>query len=576
MKKIRGKLRKDKVKATVKTSGYITERKEAERALRKSEEKYISITESVPLGIEEIDTNGIITFSNSAQHKMYGYAKGKLIGRSILDFVPGPEKEKLRKYLKFLVEKQPKPVPYFGKKITKKGKIIDVQVSWNYKRDKEGRVIGFNSVITDITKRKKAEEKLLQQAVFMKNNPAPVLRMGYDGKIIEINPAAKKLFKKDLVGISIHNIFSYISKSVIASLLMVDTFQFEQRIGKETFSFILNRDEPTHSYCFYGSEVTEREKSAEMLKEQNKDLLRKSMDLTELGGQLEDRNYELESAIKSINKQNKDLVKTSMALTELRGQLEDKNYELQQANKEILSLMEARTDFINKAAHDLRTPITPILVLLPTIKKRIKDIGVLFDLKVIERNANYLKNIADNLISYLKSNTQKYDYNFKKTDIRELIEDVLITYREVFKQRKISIIKKFSGNLPLIKLDGLKITEVLQNIVSNSIKFMPRVGKLTISVKKMDNFINIRFKDTGIGIKKENLEEIFIEFFKADVSRHTAGEGLGLSICKGIIEDHHGKIWAESKGLGKGTTVSFNIPITQKKVKLYEKQTEEK
>jgi len=286
---------------------------------------------------------------------------------------------------------------------------------------------------------------------------------------------------------------------------------------------------------------------------------------TDLDRQVKERTKDLESA-------NKELVKKSMNLTETTGQLDDKNYELQQANKEILNLMEARTEFINKAAHDLRTPITPILILIPTIKKRIKDIGILFDLKVIERNANYLKNIADNLISYLKSKTQNYNYNFKKTDIRRLIEDVLITYREAFKQHKISVIKKFSGNLPLIGLDRLKITEVIQNIVSNALKFMPRVGKLTISVKKMDNFINVRFKDTGIGIKKEALEEIFREFFKADVARHTEGQGLGLSICKGIIEDHHGKIWAESKGHGKGSTISFNIPITQKKVRLYEKE----
>jgi len=284
-----------------------------------------------------------------------------------------------------------------------------------------------------------------------------------------------------------------------------------------------------------------------------------------LDRQVKERTKDLESA-------NRELVKKSIDLTETTGQLDDKNYELQQANKEILSLMEARTDFINKAAHDLRTPITPILVLLPTIKKRIKDIEILFDLKVIERNANYLKNIADNLISYLKSKTQKYDYNFKKSDIIKLIEDVLITYREVFKQRRISIIKRIPKNLPLIKLDRLKITEVIQNIVSNSIKFMPRVGKLTISVKKMDNFINVRFKDTGIGIKKENLEEIFREFFKTDKSRHSTGEGLGLSICKGIIDDHHGKIWAESEGLGKGTAISFNIPINQKQVILYEKE----
>lgn len=325
-------------------------------------------------------------------------------------------------------------------------------------------------------------------------------------------------------------------------------------------------------------EITDYKQLLERIKKQNKELIRKSIDLTEIRGQLEDRNYELQSAFNNLNTQNKDLIRNTMALTELQAQLDDKNYELRQANKEILDLLNARTEFINKAAHDLRTPITPILILIPTIKKHIKDIGILFDLKVIERNAKYLKDIADNLINYLKSKSKKYDYNFKKTDIRKLIEDVLITYGEIFKQRRISIIKKIPKNLPLIELDELKITEVIQNIISNALKFMPKfsVGKLTISIKKMDNFINVRFNDTGIGIKKEALKEIFKEFFKADVSRHTEGQGLGLSICKGIIEDHHGKIWAVSNGLGKGSTLCFDIPIKQKKVKLYEKQNKEK
>ena len=209
-------------------------------------------------------------------------------------------------------------------------------------------------------------------------------------------------------------------------------------------------------------------------------------------------------------------------------------------------------------------------MLIPPIKKRIKDIGILYDLKVIEKNANYLKQIADDLISYLKSSTGRYQYIFKKTDIKGLIEDVLVTYREAFNQNKTEIIKRIPENLPLVEADELKIAEVLQNLVSNALKFMPRVGKLTIDIKKRDNFINVEFKDTGIGMSKKTLSKIFVEFFKADKSRHIPGEGLGLSICKKIIEDHHGRIWAESKGIGKGSTILFDIPISQK-VMLHEK-----
>ena len=315
-------------------------------------------------------------------------------------------------------------------------------------------------------------------------------------------------------------------------------------------------------------QVKERTKDLESA---NKELVKKSIDLQKIKVELEGKNYESESAIKSINKQNKDLIMKTMALTELQGQLEDKNYELEKASMEIQRLMEARTEFMNKAAHDLRTPITPILLLIPTIKKRIKDIETLYDLKVIEKNANYLKQIANNLISYLKSSTGQYKYIFKKTDIKILIEDVLATYKEAFNQNRIEVIKKIPNNLPFVEVDELKITEVLQNIVSNALKFMPRVGKLVIDIKKRDNFINAKFKDTGIGMGKKTLSKIFVEFYKADESRHIPGEGLGLSICKNIIEDHHGRVWAESEGIGKGSTILFDIPVNQK-VMFHEKE----
>ena len=314
------------------------------------------------------------------------------------------------------------------------------------------------------------------------------------------------------------------------------------------------------------SKNVELESAFNNLNKKNKDLIRKTMALTELHGQLQDKNYEMEQAINGMNKQNKDLIRKTMALTELQGQLEDKNYELEKANNEIISLMESRIEFMNRAAHDLRTPITPILLLIPTIKERIKDIGILYDIKVIEKNANYLKRIADNFINYLKSQTGQYTYIFKKTDIKNLIEDVLTTYKEAFNQYRMLVIRKISSNLPLVELDEINITEVLQNLVSNALKFMPKVGKLTIYAEKKDNFINVRFKDTGIGMSKKTLSKIFAEFFKADESRHTPGEGLGLSICKRIIEGHHGRIWAESRGIGKGSAILFDIPINQKVV----------
>jgi PAS domain S-box-containing protein len=130
--------------------------------LRKSEEHYQTLLDTIPHGIQEIDTSGSIIFVNGAYNRIYGCEEGEVIGTSILDkLAHDSERDKLRDYLKRLLKDQPIPTPYFEKNRTKEGRIIDVQVDWNYMRDIKGHVVGFISVITDITERKKAEQELI-------------------------------------------------------------------------------------------------------------------------------------------------------------------------------------------------------------------------------------------------------------------------------------------------------------------------------------------------------------------------------------------------------------------------------
>lgn len=120
--------------------------------------RYRTLVETTPHGIQENDTSGIITFSNPAHCKILGYSKKEMEGKAIWDFYKTEEeKEHVRSYLEMLVREQPDPAPFFGKNITKDKRIIDIQVDWNYKRDDTGNLTGFISVITDITGRKKAE-----------------------------------------------------------------------------------------------------------------------------------------------------------------------------------------------------------------------------------------------------------------------------------------------------------------------------------------------------------------------------------------------------------------------------------
>ncbi len=137
--------------------------KQAEKEVLQREEQYRLLVETIPYGIQENDLTGIITFSNAAHHRIMGYEPGELIGKPIWHAVITQEKkEELKNYLAVLVKKQPVPTSFTGQNRTKDGKIIDVQIDWNYKRDERGNLTGFISVITDITDKKNMEEQLRQ------------------------------------------------------------------------------------------------------------------------------------------------------------------------------------------------------------------------------------------------------------------------------------------------------------------------------------------------------------------------------------------------------------------------------
>ena len=143
----------------------ITQRKRAEEELRQSENRYRSLVDTLTHGVEEADVSGVITVANAALHRLYEYGDGELLGKSILDFVASDaERESLGDYLQYLMKEQPSPIPYLGRKRTKSGKIIDVEVAWDYKRDQQGQLTGFVGIITDITERKLAEDAIREGA----------------------------------------------------------------------------------------------------------------------------------------------------------------------------------------------------------------------------------------------------------------------------------------------------------------------------------------------------------------------------------------------------------------------------
>jgi len=145
------------------------------------------------------------------------------------------------------------------------------------------------------------------------------------------------------------------------------------------------------------------------------------------------------------------------------------------------------------------------------------------------------------------------------------VNDVIENNELLFEENSIEIDNKISDKT-IIKADKLKLTELFDNLFSNSVKYSPDGGTITIDAKQDTDFVTVSIKDTGMGMTDEQLSHIFDEFYKVDEARHDFySSGIGLSICERIVEKHGGKIWAESKGEGKGMTMFFTLPISSKK-----------
>ncbi|PIN70626.1 hypothetical protein COV93_00705 [Candidatus Woesearchaeota archaeon CG11_big_fil_rev_8_21_14_0_20_43_8] len=263
-----------------------------------------------------------------------------------------------------------------------------------------------------------------------------------------------------------------------------------------------------------------------------------------------DTGDELESLGKSFNTMQKNISK--------------RTNQLQKANHNVKQLLENNKQFMNQVAHDLRTPLTPILTLLPLIRKRMSNKFDKKKLNVVLNNANYLHEIVNDTLNISRLESGKIDFNYGIYDMKTVVDEIIDNNKDIFDKKKIKISNSITHDLPHVRIDKLRIKEVLENLVMNSMKFIyDHKREIHFYADVDEKHMTITVKDTGTGIRKEHLMAVFNEFYKVDSSRHEHSSGLGLTICKRIIKKHRGKIWAESEGLGKGTSIRFTVPIAK-------------
>jgi signal transduction histidine kinase len=256
---------------------------------------------------------------------------------------------------------------------------------------------------------------------------------------------------------------------------------------------------------------------------------------------------------------------------------EDKNLDrlvedLNQSNQQLLQTIEKlKTEntklqlFINIAAHELRTPIMPIVGYSEMLQE---DIGDRKEIRGIIYNAKRLDQLAGNILEGAKIENQSLQLNKEQFNLKDILTDVIDDYNNLLTIKESKHVKlRYEPKDILIIADKVRVGRVISNLLNNAIKFTSR-GEITISVIKLKHNnnnnddddgsgeIQVNIKDTGTGLSPAILPKLFSKF----VSTDSGGTGLGLFVSRNIVEAHGGKIYAQNNDDGIGTMFSFTIP----------------
>ena len=249
----------------------------------------------------------------------------------------------------------------------------------------------------------------------------------------------------------------------------------------------------------------------------------------------------------------------------LEKEVEKATEDLKIANEKLVKLDKAKSEFISIASHQLRTPLTVVKGYISMVLEgnfgEVNYAATDSLEKVYESNERLIQ-LVENLLNISRIESGRLQFNYEIIHLEDLVDSVVEELGNMAKKKGLKFTyKKPAKKLPKVKLDQEKIRQVVLNLIDNSIKYTKK-GSVTVALKKTGEAIEFCVSDSGMGISKTDLPNLFKKFIRGTGTSlvHTEGTGLGLYVADQMIKSHKGKIWAESKGEGLGAKFCFVLP----------------
>ena len=256
-------------------------------------------------------------------------------------------------------------------------------------------------------------------------------------------------------------------------------------------------------------------------------------------------------------------------------ELKNKSLELSEANRALKEMDKLKTEFLANVSHELRTPLNSILGftlnLMDGVDGPINE-EQRHSLEKVEKASHRLLQLINDVLDLSKLRAGRMELNLETHNLQDILEEARQTIEPLARAKEIDL-EVHAADIPPLQVDKDKIIQVLLNLLGNAIKFTDSHGRITVAVERVTlpepsgekkDYVAVKVSDTGIGIREEDLKNIFQEFVQIDSSatRRHGGTGLGLPISRHLVEMHGGRIWAESE-YGKGSTFTFILPIPE-------------